>query len=714
MKHLFFCLGLLIASPVLAQDASLPAVLVADEILVTPDRDLIATGNVEVFQGDTRLQAKSITYDPDSDTLVIEGPLTIRDADGTITLASEAELNQNLRSGILKSARLVLENQLQLAAVQLNRVDARYSQLYKAAVTSCRVCHSDKPPLWQIRAKRVIHDRQEQQLYFENAQLRVGNVPILYIPRLRLPDPTLERATGFLIPSLANNTQLGFGVKIPYFIRLGDHRDLTLTPYLSSETTTLEFRYRQAFRRGSITFNGAVSDDTLVPDETRYYVFGSGTFALKNDFRLDFDIEAASDNSYLSQYSFSLKDRLDSEIAISRVRRDQYIRGGVIVYDSLRTNEIESQLPTIVTDANYERRYFPAKLGGEVRLSLEAHNHIRSSQSTVSGEGRDVTRLHADVFWLNRWVFGGGIVADTQIGTAFEFFQTDQDVVFEGSETRAIPQAAFALSYPVSKVSASGTTHFLEPKIQLAWTGDDQANVASDESGRVEFDEGNLFALSRFPAPDRREHEAVLALGGTWARFDPNGSESHMSFGQIIRETALDDFTDTSGLTGTESDFLVAGQYRAQSGLALAGRGLFDDGFNFSKAEIRGDWSNGSTTIGGSYVWLTEDPDEERDSAVSELTLSATQLLKRNWTATGNWRYDLEDDRSSFAGLGVTYDNECVSANFNVLRRFASSSVVEPTTDFSFTISLRGFSAQAGNERFTKTCSSHASSSPKS
>ena len=78
----------------------------------------------------------------------------------------------------------------------------------EVAATSCQVCGSDRPPLWAIRAKRVVHDSEERQIYFDNAQLQVLGVPVFYIPRLRLPDPTLDRARGFLIPELKTSTLL--------------------------------------------------------------------------------------------------------------------------------------------------------------------------------------------------------------------------------------------------------------------------------------------------------------------------------------------------------------------------------------------------------------------------------------------------------------------------------------------------------------------------
>ena len=172
-------------------------------------------------------------------------------------------------------------------------------------------------PLWQIRAKRVIHDMENKQLYFDQAQFRVLGIPIVYLPSLRLPDPTVERTSGFLIPSILTSSRLGLGIKVPYFIVLNKKSDLTIAPYLSSRTKTLEFRYRHVFNRGFIEFQGALSDDVLESD-MRGYTSGVGQFKLKKDFVLDFNLEWVSDDTYLYDYDFSNADRLDSILQLSR------------------------------------------------------------------------------------------------------------------------------------------------------------------------------------------------------------------------------------------------------------------------------------------------------------------------------------------------------------------------------------------------------------
>ena len=120
-------------------DGPPPAVLVADEVSISSNRVLVARGNVEAFQGQTRLRAESITYDDSTGQLIINGPIVIEEGPDILILASQAELSSDLRNGLLIGARLVLSQQLQLASVELGRVDGRYTQLLTTAVTSCHI-----------------------------------------------------------------------------------------------------------------------------------------------------------------------------------------------------------------------------------------------------------------------------------------------------------------------------------------------------------------------------------------------------------------------------------------------------------------------------------------------------------------------------------------------------------------------------------------------
>lgn len=679
-----------------------PAVLIADRISVTPDGKLIAEGNVEAFQGSQKIAARRITFDRETDELTIEGPIRLTEGTDVVILADQAQLDRGMQNGLLSGARMVIKEQLQLSSLELKRSNGRYSQLYKTSVTSCHICENGRAPLWQIRARRVLHDQEEQQLYFDGAQLRVLDVPLLYVPRLRLPDPTLERATGFLIPSLRTTSQLSTGVRVPYFFRLGDNADLTLSPYLSSRTKTLDFRYRQAFARGRIAFEGAYTRDQLIPGQMRGYLFGAGGFALSRGYALTFDVEWASDNAYFNDYGLPDKDRLASEIALSRTKRKEFSRAAIIHYQSLRDGEDESLIPTVVFDGSYARRYFPANIGGEARLNVDAHMHRRGSSLDVLG--RDVARLTADASWRRNWTFSTGIRAEAEIGFAADLFDIRQDSLFPDPLARVTPRTAVSLRLPMRRSSGSAT-HFLEPVAQVGWSGVSGDAIPNDESRFVEFDKGNLLSLSRFPAPDTREDGAQMALGLNYARFSEDW-QAFLTVGQVFRDRSQPAFSRSSGLSGTVSDLLLAGQVKMSRGLDFAARTSIDDRFVVSKAELRGMWTDDVLSLGGSYLWLEEDVDEGRFRDISEVFLDGAYKVSAYWTASARWRYDIADDRPARAGLGLTYQNECVEVDLSLNRRFTSSTSVEPTTDFGFTIALRGFSASNGTERYARSCNS--------
>ena len=703
----------IITNPATAQSSDV--VLLADQVLVQQGGDtLVATGNVEALHQGTRLTASSVIYNRADNTLDIQGPIRITQPNGDVLTATQAELDQGFQNGLLESARFVLEEQLQIASARAARVQGRYTAMSQVAATSCQVCGSEGPPLWAIRASRVVHDAEERQIYFDDAQLRVLGVPVFYIPRMRLPDPTLERARGFLIPELKTSTLLGFGIKLPYFIPIGDHADLTLTPYISPITRTLELRYRQAFRTGDITVNGAISRDNLESGEARGLFFAEGAFRLPRDFRLSFDIEAVSDDSYLNDYNSDFKkDRLDSAITLSRSKRDSFLSIGAIHYESLTDGENNATQPTIIGDLRYNRRFFPKRVGGEVRLGFQLHGHYRYSNTDTDGtdadsvvDGRDVARANLDLSWRDRWTLPGGLRAGALAQLWVDQFIVDQDITAEGDYTEVTPAASVELRWPFVKKTASGARVLVEPIVQVGWIGGERSGVPNDESTRVEFDEGNLLSLSRFPAPDRRERGVIGAAGLRWMRQDPEGWRASFAVGRVWREDLDEDLSRSSGLDSESSDWLVAGQFAHQTGLQLSARGLYDSGeTRFTKAEMTANVTSDRYSLGASYILLTTDPAEDRDDAQSQWRVNGRYNVDRNWTATGNTRYDIAEGQFLNAGIGAEYRNECVAVDFSVSRSFASSTNLEPSTDFGLTVALTGFSTGGSGKEYRRSCS---------
>ncbi|RID93448.1 LPS-assembly protein LptD [Gemmobacter lutimaris] len=684
------------------------ATLTASQVSVSGDSLLVAQGDVEVRYRGQRLRAQRIVYDRAADRLRFEGPIYLSDEKGNFVRAETADLSADLTEGVLNSARMVMNRQMQIAARQMFRAGGRYTQLTDTVASSCQVCTIDPVPLWEIRAKRVIHDQLEQQLYFDRAQLRFAGVPVFYLPRLRMPDPTLDRATGVMMPDIRTTSGLGTGIKVPYFITLGPSRDLTVTPYLTTKNgRTLELRYREAFRTGRIEITGATSRDDILPGEARGYLNASGDFALPRDFRLTFQAEAVSDPAYLLDYGISDKDRLDSRIEVTRTRRNEYISGRFINFRSIRdidgVPESNATLPTLIGDFTLHRRFSGGPLGGEAGLMFQTHSHYRTStldydtgaDTDTIADGRDMSRASLRLDWRRNWVTGPGIVASTMAEVSADLYNIRQDATYGGTHSRLHGAAALELRWPWVGGTRDGATHVIEPVMQLVFASRDGSNIPNEDSALVEFDEGNLFALDRFAGSDAHEDGARLNVGLSWTRYAPSGWSLALAGGRVFRREDFGQFSTASGLDGVTSDWLATAQVTVPGGLSLTNRALFDGSFGITKAEFRLDLDREKYALSTSYIWLQADAAENRTADTQELYLDGRYALTDTWTGKLSGRYDFEADRATRAGLGLEFRNECLLVDLSLSRRFTSSTSVKPTTDFGLSVDLLGFGGSA-------------------
>lgn len=704
MRRLLLALVALIslAQLAVAQDR---ATLVADSVTVTTDSTLIASGNVEVYFQGQRLTASQITYDRAGDRLVVSGPIRIDDGKGNLFLAEQADLSADLTEGLLVSARLVLNQRLQLAAAQLVRSEGgNLTAMRRVAASSCTICEGDLTPLWEIRAREVVHDAAARQIYFSDASLRFYGVPVLYLPTLRVPDPTLERATGFLMPRLRSTTALGTGLKLPYFLALGPSRDLTVTPYFTLQgNQTVELRYRQAFRTGGIIVEGAVSRDDLRPGMSRGYLLATGQFDLGSDYLLTFKGISVTDPTYLLDYGVGEADRLDSQIALTRVRPDLNFSARLISFQSIREGETNRTLPTTVTDLSYERRFKPPVLGGVAGIRLDSHSDYRSSRSPLDGngdgvaDGRDLVRLGLSADWRRNWTTTNGIALAAMAAGAVDGYSIVQDGAFAGRPLRSSGALGVELRWPLVRSAANGVSHLIEPVVQFVSSSAADPTVPNGDSTLVEFDDGNLFALDRYPGADGVEAGARVNMGLTYRREDPQGWSLAATLGRVVRAQDLDQFSAASGLAGQNSDWLLAWSLANQGGLALTNRIVMDDSLALTKGELRFDFASSAVDLSGGYEYLLADASENRSETASEIVLAAKRNLTPNWAANLNTRYDLRADRLARAGLELDFRNECIELTLSLSRRYTSSASVDPSTDFGLSVELLGFGGGSAN-----------------
>jgi LPS-assembly protein len=164
-----------------------------------------AVGNVQMFYNGTSVEADKVIYDQKTKRLHAEGNIRMTDADGKITYANIMDLSDDYRDGSSIRCASTPPTQTRMAATRADRSSGNYTVFENGVYTACAPCKDDpkKPPLWQVKGARIIHDQTEKMLYFENAQLEFFGVPMAYLPYFSTPDPTVKRKTGFLMPGFS-------------------------------------------------------------------------------------------------------------------------------------------------------------------------------------------------------------------------------------------------------------------------------------------------------------------------------------------------------------------------------------------------------------------------------------------------------------------------------------------------------------------------------
>ncbi len=684
---LVFALTLHATAQVPQPKPDLPVALVADQVEYDTGSGIVtATGSVEVYYGERTLTADKIVYDSNTGRINAEGQIVLRDASGATVFADFAELDDDLREGLVRGARSVMGDHVKLSATEARRIDGRFNTLTKAVYSPCKVCEADPTPLWRIRARRVIHDEAERIIHYEDATFDVMGVPIAWLPYFSHPDPTVDRASGFLVPTFRQSSVTGYGAQIPYYWVIDDYSDLTVSPLITTGDGLVGVaQYRRNFDAGDFSIGGSLTrDDYEGPQEFHGHIEAKGDFALVSDYRWGFDAIAATDKGFLRRYDFSDDDRLTSEFYLRRYAEDGFFDMTAVYFQSLRDDEPSGQIPVALPDFD-ARHDLPGFLGGG-DLGFFA-----SSAVLLRGQGVDTGRISLGADWERQEIIPSGVLLRGFAEVRGDFFVVDEfSGVDNATDLRLAPLAGIEARYPLIYDSSGGVTHVLEPIAQAVVSpyGINEADIPNEDSLVTEFDETNLFDSSHFTGIDAFEEGPRFNLGMRYEMMSPQGLDFDASAGRVFRFRSADEFTDGSGLSETASDWVGAWSASYDPYVTVRQRVRITDGFELTRNEVGAEFDFGRVDFAGSYIFLESDPAIDAPEDREEARGSARFWLDRNWSLLGNMRRDLQNHEFVEIGGGIAFINECCEIDFFVKRDFTESDDAPASTSVGVRIKL--------------------------
>ena len=683
-----------------------PVTFTADSLEYDREGALVtATGHVEAWQGARFLQADKVTFDRNTDVAVASGHVVMVEPDGQTVFSDYAELSQGMKNGVVRDLRVSLAENGKLAANGGRRLDGGVNELSRAIYSTCNVCaqHPERPPLWDIRAYKATQDVINKRIEYEDAVVDVRGVPVAYFPYLTQPDPSVRRASGFLIPSFGQGKYLGVYFSMPYYLVIDDQSDATISPLLATGgAPALDLQYRYRFNSGSVVANGSIG---YTEGRAQGHLFTKGQFVLDDTYRYGFDINRASSTNYLRNYRVSgLADILTSQVYLEGFGQGAYTRLDARAYQGLTTSIVAAKLPYVLPRYEYSFVGEPDALGGRLGVEVSAFNVLRDQGTTTQ-------RASLSLNWERPFAGALGdlykLILHTDSATYLAHGleqQPNYGISDTVSASQGMADAALRMHWPFMRDAGSWGTQIIEPIAQVIGSPNGSrytqtTRIPNEDSLDYEFTDANLFSLNRFPGIDRLEGgaRAQAALHGNWTF--PEGAMIDGLVGQSYRAKADHAFPTGSGLEGRVSDIVSRVSFSPSPLLDLTARQRFDHkSLNIRFADAIASAGPPILRLNAGYIYTAYNPYLLYDSAASalsrtlvgpprsEVTFGASTAFGA-WRLNGSVRRDLQT--AKMVSLGGAYEDECFIFDAKFFRRYTSINNDHGATTFLFTVTLK-------------------------
>lgn len=656
-----------------------PVDLEADNVVHDEATQIVtAHGHVELVQGGRILKADSVSYNLRTEQVRATGNVILSEADGTTYFADDVELTDEMKNGFVEGLHILLVDGSRFAAEEGTRTGGTRLELKRASYTPCEPCKEDpsRPPLWQLRAKEVVHDETEKKIVYRNAWFEFAGVPLAYTPYFAHPDGSEKQKSGFLTPTLGFDSELGSSYQQEYYWAVAPDKDVTVGAMVASNVNPVALaEYRQRFDNAQFQMNGSLTssdrvdsvagETVTIHDEVRGHVFGEGQWDINEQWRSGLRIAAASDDQYLRQYNIDSDEVLENELYAERFSGRNYMVGRAMAFQDVRVSNRQVEQPAVLPEVTASFYGDPnGVLGGRWSAQASALGLYRD------GSGQDVARGSLELGWQRRYITGFGLVNKFDAMMRGDVYNVqDRDLgLDEGNEThtRSFASANWESSYPfVRRFEESQLT--VAPVVSLTAGTDVKVDndIPNEDSQDFVLDPTNLFEANRFAGYDRIEDGSRVTYGLRTGWYGDQGYSAEVFFGQSRR---FDDdssvFNAGSGLSTQESDYVGQVAGRLGESLNLDYRFQLDnDDLSSERHEVDAFTKIGRLQLGGQYLYAAAIEGTDLDRPREQIRPFARLRFYDDWYASGALRYDFSEEERGLrsASYGLDYQGQCLT-----------------------------------------------------
>lgn len=718
----------------------LPVTINADHAKGNYPDDAVFSGNVDIMQGNSRLQADEVqlhqkeapgqpepirTVDAlgnvhyDDNQVILKGPKGWTNLNTKDTNVWEGDYQMVGRQGRGK------------ADLMKQRGENRYTILDNGSFTSC-LPGSDT---WSVVGSEIIHDREEQVAEIWNARFKVGPVPIFYSPYLQLPVGD-KRRSGFLIPNAKYTTTNYFEFYLPYYWNIAPNMDATITPHYMHRRGNImwenEFRYLTQAGAGLMELDYLPSDKVYEdehPEDSnsrRWLFYWQHSGVMDQVWRFNIDYTKVSDPTYFNDFDNKYGSSTDGYAT-------QKFSVGYAVQNfdaTLSTKQFQvfdnTSGNSYAAEPQLDVNYYHNDLGPfDTRIYGQAVHFVNTNSNMP-----EATRVHLEptinLPLANTW---GSINTEAKL-LATHYQQTNldwynsnpQNNKLADSVNRVMPQFKVDGKMVFERdmeMLAPGYTQTLEPRAQYLYVPyRDQSDIYNYDSSLLQSDYSGLFRDRTYGGLDRIASANQVTTGITTRVYDDAAVERfNISVGQIYyfteSRTGDDNITwENDDKTGSlvwagDTYWRISERWGLRGGIQYDTR-LDNVATSNTSIEYRRDEDRlvqlNYRYASPEYIQATlpkyYSTAEQYKNGISQVGAVASWPIADRWSIVGAYYYDTNANKQADSMLGVQYSSCCYAIRVGYERKLNGWDNDKQHAIYDnaigFNIELRGLSSNYG------------------
>ena len=646
--------------------------IISDQLLIDKDKNTInAKGDVLILGEEISSKSNKVIYNKNEGIIEAKGDISLKDKFGNNYFLDKMTVKDDFSYLNADNVKIRLKDNSRMVGnkiIKQNEINIISNVEYTPCLKENYLIKNC--PGWKLKANKAYHNLESKTVHYNHARLHIFNIPVFYVPYFAHPDPSVNKRTGFLMPTIQTDDQLGEILSLPFFYNIAGNKDITFTPHLQSNANNFyEIDYRHLNELGSLEISTSI-DDNNDKLGTRNHVFANADINNKYG-SLETYIQTSNNDTYMRKMKLNDATVYKSGIYFERSMENTHFLVESNAYKHL-TRQDSEQWEYLYPQIDYDINNLEDKdFGGNVSLHNTFRNrkHLDNSYSSQASSQLDWTRneIHHQTGLLFNNQFNFRVVSssvDSKAGTKDE------------STISFFPQIASKISFPLINIGQNFSqtlTPILMPILA----------PYNNQTGAQAISTSNVFSYNRATGLDQWESGPRMNYGIEWFLDLQKDLDIKLTIGQSAKINK-----HKHDLSEEVSDYMVASRIIFDSNKYIDNTMILDR----QNRDIKGSSINAYFDYDKFRFAIDHDYTSKKYSTGSEqIRIGGNVLLGNDFSFNFTGTRDLDTDNNIGYQYGLLYENECLGVDFNYYRDLTKDRDIAQSEGLSLTVVLKPF-----------------------